>query len=53
MNENEKRILLPLAVGNTLLLISSLCKSAIGRVWRWPIMRDDIDVFISMHLFTW
>ncbi len=27
MNENEKRILLPLAVGNTLLLISSLCKS--------------------------
>lgn len=30
MNENEKRILLPLAVGNTLLLISSLCKSQLG-----------------------
>ena len=30
MNENEKRILLPLAGGNTLLLISSLCKSQLG-----------------------
>ena len=29
MNENEKRILLPLAVGNTLLLIS-FCKSQLG-----------------------